>query len=306
MDNMQVNTVGSTDDVVRKDIYIIKNDINDKVYIGQAIDTEKRFISHCKKSSAKESLIGRAIQKHGKDHFWYEILESQIENYNEREKYWIKYYNSKKPNGYNILDGGDEPPIHYGINSPTSAFDSDEIVDNIKDDLKNTKMSLNEIATKYHTSKRTILRINQGIHYEKIGEMYPIREKPNINGVLTDEDVNEIIEILKYSYRQYEDIGRQYGVCGNTIKQINSGDIHKKDDEQYPIRNYKNSGTPRFTYEQITQLTDLLLNTTISCRELAKMFNVGLGEIYLVNNGNSKRYRRDGYSYPIRKHNKKQ
>ena len=32
-ENMQVNPVGSTDGIL-KDIYIIRNDINDKVYIG--------------------------------------------------------------------------------------------------------------------------------------------------------------------------------------------------------------------------------------------------------------------------------
>lgn len=233
-------------------------------------------------------------------------MESQITNYNEREKYWIRFYDSKVPNGYNILDGGEEPPIHYGIEHPLSRFESIEEMRALKDDLRNTTMSLSEISRKYNQSKRTVLRINQGLHYEEIGEEYPIRKNPNQNGVLTENDVDEIIEILKYSYRQYEEIGRQYGVAGSTIKHINVGDIHIRDNEDYPIRKYKNSGTPAFTYEQVTELTNLLLNTSISCNQLAKMFNVSLNEIYMVNNGNSKRYRREGYRYPLRKHNNKQ
>ena len=49
---------------LKKDIYIIKNRINNKVYIGQAKNPEERFISHCKPSSAKlsNSLIDYAIQ----------------------------------------------------------------------------------------------------------------------------------------------------------------------------------------------------------------------------------------------------
>ena len=79
---------------MKKDIYVIKNDINNKVYVGQAINTKQRFQNHCKPSSSKyNDLVSRAIQKYGKSHFWYEILESQIENYDEREKYWISYYN---------------------------------------------------------------------------------------------------------------------------------------------------------------------------------------------------------------------
>lgn len=166
-------------------------------------------------------------------------------------------------------------------------------------------MSLSEIAEKYNQSKRTVLRINQGLHYEKIGEEYPIRKQPNRNGTLTDEDVDEIIEILKYSYRQYEEIGRQYGVTGSTIKQINAGTNHRKDNESYPIRKYKNSGIPALTYEEVTKITDLLINTNISCNQLAKMFNVNINEIYMVNNGNSKRYKRQEFKYPLRKRNPK-
>ena len=78
---MQASTVGKTSQVVLKDIYVIKNKINDKLYVGQALDTEKRFQAHCKKNK-DNSLIDYAIQKYGKENFWYEILESQIENYN--------------------------------------------------------------------------------------------------------------------------------------------------------------------------------------------------------------------------------
>ena len=233
-------------------------------------------------------------------------MEKDVHNYNEREIYWINYYNSLTPNGYNIQTGGNEPPVHYGVNHPLSKFNNEEEIDEIKNDLKNTTMSLNDIAKKYSQSKRTILRINQGLHYEKIGEKYPIRECPNRNGRLSDEDVDNIIEILKYSYRQYNEIGEQFNVSGKTIKEINSGNSHKKDGEDYPIRKYKNSGVPALTYEQVTEISHLLLNTDISCNALAKKYNVSLNEIYLVNNGNSKRYHRDEYDYPIRKHNNKQ
>ena len=77
---------------MRKDIYIIKNDINKKVYIGQAKNAKTRFQGHCKPSSANNEIIGRAINKYGREHFWYEILEHNVENYNEREKYWIKIF----------------------------------------------------------------------------------------------------------------------------------------------------------------------------------------------------------------------
>ena len=57
-----------------------------------------------------------------------------------------------------------------------------------------------------------------------------------MNGKLTNKQVEEIIEILKTTYRQYEDICKQYNVSLSTIKQINSGDVHKQEKENYPIR----------------------------------------------------------------------
>lgn len=293
--NAYVNPVG----IVKKDIYIIKNDINRKFYIGQALNAEKRFKEHCK-GNYDNSLIDKAIQKYGKQHFWFEILESQIENYNEREKYWIKYYNSKVPFGYNILDGGENPPVHYGDSNPNvRTSDADVIL--LKEDLKTTQLSLLELAKKYNISKRQVIRINQGVSRAKIREKYPIREKPNINGKLTEQDVDEIIEILKYTYRFNGDIAREYGVEVHIISRINNGIMHHRDNIQYPIRNWKSSGVILFTYEQVTEIIYALSETKESIQSIAKRYNVNRQSIEHINRGTSKKYVREGLSYPLRK-----
>ena len=298
----QANAVGITKQKTRKDVYVIRNRINNKVYVGQSVDAGHRFITHCKPSSNDgSSLIARAIQRYGAHNFWYEILEHQVEDYNEKEQYWISKLNSLAPNGYNVLHGGDEPPVHFATDHPLSPFDDDNQVYLLKQDLRSSSMSLSEIAQKYGVSKRTVLRINQGLHYEVLGEEYPIRRIPNPPGKLTDEQVAEIIEILRYSYRQYADIAKQYNISISAVKQINSGDCHPLRGVSYPIRSYKNSGAPACTYDQVTEIGDLLMNTDISCGQLAKIFNVDLQTIYIINNGNAKRYRRDELNYPLRK-----
>lgn len=95
-------------------IYIIKNDINDKVYIGQSINIHKRIQEHfwkseCSKDVSYNSALHAAIRKYGKEHFYYEILEEcDASQLDEREKEYIKQYNSISPNGYNILSGGQQ------------------------------------------------------------------------------------------------------------------------------------------------------------------------------------------------------
>lgn len=91
------------------EIYIIKNDINEKVYIGQTRQgIRERFKSHlkCKSSCA----IHNAIRKYGKEHFYVEKLCdcSSQEELNEMEKFYIKKFNSLSPNGYNLTTGGQQ------------------------------------------------------------------------------------------------------------------------------------------------------------------------------------------------------
>ena len=294
MDNMQANPVGK----IKKDIYIIKNDINNKIYIGQSLDAEKRFLSHCKKNK-DNSLIDKAIQKYGAEHFWYEILESQIENYNEREKYWINYYNSLTPDGYNILSGGENPPIFYGNNHPNTKL-LEEQLKQLKEELRNTNISLSVLSKKYDISKKQILRINQGISRAEIGEEYPIRKNPNINGKLSEEQVEEIIELLKFTYRFNGDIAREYGVGPQTIKRINDGILHHKKDVIYPIRKWKSCGKIPLTYEQVTDIIKEILNTNHSLNSIAKKYNVSFALIKGICSGSYKTYKRDSLQYPLR------
>lgn len=95
-------------------IYIIKNDINNKVYIGQSINIHKRIQEHfwkseCNKDVSYNSALHSAIRKYGKEHFYYEILEEcDASLLDEKERIYITQYNSISPNGYNILSGGQQ------------------------------------------------------------------------------------------------------------------------------------------------------------------------------------------------------
>lgn len=92
-------------------IYIIRNDVNDKVYIGQTKRSiEKRFQEHTTLTEAKRSLVfARAIQKYGADKFHVELLQDGLtstEALDAAEIRYIKEFGSIAPNGYNVTDGG--------------------------------------------------------------------------------------------------------------------------------------------------------------------------------------------------------
>lgn len=93
-------------------IYLIKNIINNKIYVGQTINSlNERFYGHTKH---KTGIIGEAIKKYGKENFIIEQIEicNSIEQLNEREIFWIKFYNCIAPNGYNLAGGGLNKIMH--------------------------------------------------------------------------------------------------------------------------------------------------------------------------------------------------
>ena len=99
-------------------IYKITNDINDKVYIGKTeFDIEKRFQEHCRdalKDRNEKRPLYNAMNKYGIEHFKIEEIE-QCNDIENREKYWIEYYDSYN-NGYNATLGGDgKTLINYDL-----------------------------------------------------------------------------------------------------------------------------------------------------------------------------------------------
>lgn len=84
---------------------------SNKIYIGQSIDLERRKYSFLKAKfyTSEGSYIDRARQKYGSENFKYEILEEcPIDLLDERETYWINYYESyDRSKGYNLTSGGD-------------------------------------------------------------------------------------------------------------------------------------------------------------------------------------------------------
>ena len=107
-------------------IYKITNKENGKAYIGQSNNIERRFLEHCYKGEKARIPLDIAIQKYGKDAFNFEILEEcPLEKLNQKEAYWIKYYNTVET-GYNCSEGGDQQSV--GKNNGRSKLTEEDIV----------------------------------------------------------------------------------------------------------------------------------------------------------------------------------
>ena len=181
-------------------IYIIRNKINNKVYIGQTIQTLNiRFTAHKMASRIEDSKFYRAMRKYGEENFYIELLETvAIESLNDREKYWIKQYDSYY-NGYNSTFGGDG----------TIKYDYDQIY-RVWQEGKNRQ----EIAKMFDITPDTVSKILKNCYNISDADI-----KKRGYESLMNNSVEFIIQKWKDGLTIHQ-ITSQYGGDSTTIKKI--------------------------------------------------------------------------------------
>ena len=82
---------------------------SNKSYIGKTVQSFSQRMHGHKTKSSNCTALKHAINKYGWAEMKREIVEENIpeDQLNDREKYWIKTYDTMAPHGYNLTDGGD-------------------------------------------------------------------------------------------------------------------------------------------------------------------------------------------------------
>lgn len=93
-------------------LYRITNAANNKQYIGQSVDIERRWKEHKRKlerGSHHNSHLQGAWSMYGSSSFVFELITecATPEELNKLEQEHIAYSGSLSPNGYNLAYGGD-------------------------------------------------------------------------------------------------------------------------------------------------------------------------------------------------------
>lgn len=139
-------------------IYKYENKLNGKVYIGLSSCIERRYGQHLTAANHSPLMtIDKAIHKYGIENFSFEIIEQcNEEELDEREIYWIAYYDSYH-NGYNDTKGGRSL---RGDDHPRAILTEAEVWD-IRDKYgqKIKRSKVFEPYLKKGIKKRTLLKI---------------------------------------------------------------------------------------------------------------------------------------------------
>lgn len=190
-------------------IYKITNIVNNKVYIGQSIDVEKRIQQHkygLNNNKGHNAHFQNAWNKYGENNFKFEIIEKveDASKLNELEIEYISEYNSTNPDyGYNWQSGGD----NYSCRQ--------EFRDNISKRMRG----------KYSTLRNEdVLDIKLllccGINKDEICSEYNLR-KNTLNGIINGNSFNYILpeakEIIKKNNEQAKELKEKsiLDMCNN-------------------------------------------------------------------------------------------
>lgn len=218
-------------------IYKITNLINNKIYIGYTKYTpEKRFQEHWLQRFQDNSILHKAMIKYGKNSFKIEGLEEFNEDENDwcqKECYWIEKLQSRQPKGYNICEGGNKPPVHYGSNNVKSKITQNQFLE-LVNDLKTYNLEFGQLAVKYNLSQSQIERINKGEFRHLENEEYPLRKMKRDQWI-----IKQIIKDLKDNILSQDEIERKYQIKSRTrLYDINNGKVGKKwfPQKSYPLR----------------------------------------------------------------------
>lgn len=285
---------------MNKYIYKITNIINNKCYIGQTKDYIKRFSAHknsLRKNKHDNPHLQSAWNKYGEENFSFDILE-YTENYNEKEKYYIAYYKSDNLEfGYNILPGGEEPPVLRGEDNNYAKLTQAEVDTMIRMLLADETLDSIE-RTFPHITRGQICRINTGVAWRKDGLHYPLKKPDHMIG---SDVARGIMYDLQYSRLKHKEIATKYNVSRTCVTALNLGKVKDYFDDtlSYPLRQHKITDNSIKQQDTIDAIIYDLMNTDLSIEQIAKHYGVTSTLTYMINIGDAS-YKQDGLSYPLR------
>lgn len=214
-------------------IYLIFNDVNDKVYVGQTIQSlNKRFNGHCCYSKTDRSVnmyIKRAIHKYGRDKFHIKLIEEcPIKELSKKEKYWINYYDSYN-NGYNLTLGGQDSN-YFSLHKLEDSID----IKKFEEYILEFKPLAIEVASHFGISKCSVYNlINRIGNPDLVLNSYNPRKGKSIEDIDKEELIKlynsgwSILDLVKRYHIQKDKISKFLKSNGIKIRRGIKGYKHR-------------------------------------------------------------------------------
>jgi len=189
----------------RPGVYLIRNLINKKVYVGSSENIRKRLIQHTSDLNLKihhSKILQRSIEKHGVSNFKVSVLEYTCKSdILARERYWLNFYSSYNPiYGYNIckFPGNTKGRKHSEESKLKMSNNRKGLTSGTKNPFFGKKHDLNFIKRMSEERKIAFVGTNN----------------PNYNKNIKNEDL-----LLSYKkLKSFKKVGEKFNVHKSTVE----------------------------------------------------------------------------------------
>ncbi len=198
-------------------IYIITGPSNKK-YVGQTVcirsgrikhgylERWKEHIKNSKKDKNGCAYLENAIKIYGEEKFKIELIEEiEIDKLDEMECYWINFYNTIAPNGYNLMSGGRIGRIQNELTKDkiSKSCKGNEYTFSKNTERRRRKRSEDETLPLY-------IRSYLGKREKGYQVYHPLLKEKRFSTVTNTDDENLKLAIAVFEYRSFRNTKTTY------------------------------------------------------------------------------------------------
>lgn len=232
-------------------IYCAINTINGKRYIGQTIrDLDKRKSEHISQANnGSKFAFHLAINKYGSDVFDWSIIDvaDNQEELDEKELYWIEFYDCYRTGGYNMAVGG-----QFGKKTGDNADDLSKmnggkefLVFDIDGVFIKSMYSQSAFAIEIGSCVQSV---NDALH-EKLGKRSVKRKIIIFKDVFTEEKLQDKLKHTKYKeFYVFDSEGSYIGKWNSQVLCAKDLECHAGTISRCLSKNLKQTHGYRFYY----------------------------------------------------------
>ncbi|NNV04631.1 GIY-YIG nuclease family protein [Brevibacillus sp. MCWH] len=285
-------------------VYLIRNKVNRKVYVGSSIRIEERWEDHIRELNGNRHnnrYLLHAWQKYGQENFSFEIIETTDDESSliDLEQKWIDYYRSyERDKGYNLSPSAYNI-LGYRFTEEQRKRVSEALKGKRKSEEHRKKLWMNRKVTEEQRrfmselGKRCKGRKIVGDHSRKKSEAQ--RGSKNPSAKYTEEQVIAIRRDLANHLPMHviaEKHNVSYHFIYRILKNMSWTHVRLNEESERKIQQYngriattgRSNPNAKLDEEKVRQIKQLL-SEGVPQAKIAEMFNVGKSTIVSISTG---------------------